>query len=107
MENTRRPFITSKRTVYYVLGLIEVLLIFRLVFKLLGANPGSGFVAFIYGLSSIFLAPFMGIFRSLYTPGIETQAVLEPATLIAMLVYAIIAYGVVKLLENFYHVRET
>src|SRR5665648_1153901 len=35
------------RIVYYILGLLEVMLGFRLVFKLLGANPGSGFVSFI------------------------------------------------------------
>jgi len=32
---------TAERIVYYILGALEVLLAFRLVFKLLGANPGS------------------------------------------------------------------
>src|SRR5665648_1103186 len=45
------------RIVYYILGLLEVLLGFRLVFKLLGANPGSGFVSFIYSISEVFLVP--------------------------------------------------
>jgi len=86
------------RIVYYILGLLEVLLGFRLVFKLLGANPGSGFVSFIYSISEIFLVPFNAIFRSAATQGIETEALLEPGTIIAMVVYALAAWGIVKLL---------
>lgn len=89
---------TAKRIVYYILGALEVLLAFRLVFKLLGANPGSGFVSFVYSVSQVFLAPFTAIFRSASTQGIETKAVLEPSTIIGMIVYALIAWGIVKLI---------
>ena len=89
---------TARRVVYYILGILEVLFAFRLVFKLLGANPGSGFVTFIYSVSKVFLAPFTAIFRSAATQGIETKAVLEPGTIIAMIVYALIAWGIVKLI---------
>ena len=88
---------TEGRIVYYILGIIEVLLSFRLAFKLLGANPDSGFVSFIYTASQMFLAPFVAIFRSVSTQGIETKSVLEPSTIIAMFVYAVIAWGIVKL----------
>lgn len=87
-----------QRIVYYVLGVLEVLLAFRLVFKLLGANPASPFVAFIYSLTQIFLYPFMGIFPTAVTKGLEAQAILEPTTIIAMIVYAVIAWGIVKLI---------
>ena len=89
---------TVRRVIYYILGLLEVLFAFRLVFKLLGANPGSGFVSFIYTLSQVFLFPFTAIFRSAATQGIETRAVLEPSTIIGMVVYALIAWGIVKLI---------
>jgi hypothetical protein len=89
----------ARKIVYYVLGVLEVLFAFRLVFKLLGANPQSPFVSFIYSVSQAFLAPFSGIFRTATTKGIEAQSVLEPATIIAMIVYAIIAWGIVKLIE--------
>lgn len=88
-----------KRIVYYILGVIEVLLAFRLIFKLLGANPASGFVSGIYTLTNIFMSPFTGIFPTASTRGVETQAVLEPATIVAMIVYALIAWGVAKLIE--------
>lgn len=87
-----------QRIVYYVLGVLEVLLAFRLVFKLLGANQASPFVAFIYSLTQIFLYPFMGIFPTAVTKGLEAQAILEPTTIIAMIVYAVIAWGIVKLI---------
>ncbi|MDQ7093289.1 YggT family protein [Desulfosporosinus sp. PR] len=89
----------AKQIVYYVLGVIEVLFAFRLVFKLLGANPQSPFVSLIYSITQVFLAPFSGIFPSAVTKGLETQSVLEPSTIIAMIVYAILAWGVIKLIE--------
>ena len=97
-EKTDKKIFTAERVIYYVLGLLEVLLAFRFVFKLLGANPASGFVSFIYSITQIFLAPFTAIFRASVTQGIETKAVLEPSTLIAMVVYALIAWGIVKLI---------
>lgn len=97
MENGNRDF-SASRVVYYILGLLEVLLAFRLVLKLLGANPGSDFVSFIYSITEVFLVPFNAIFRSAATQGIETQALLEPSTIIAMIVYAIIGWGTVKMM---------
>jgi len=88
-----------RKLVYYVLGVLEALFAFRLIFKFLGANPGSAFVSFIYTISEVFLAPFIGIFRSAVSSGIETKSVLESTTIIAMIVYALIAYGVVRLVE--------
>ncbi|WP_291637231.1 YggT family protein [Clostridium sp.] len=88
-----------RKIVYYILGIIEAFFAFRLVFKLLGANAGSTFVSLIYNISGVFMAPFSGIFRTAVTKGIETKSVLEPATIIAMIVYALAAYGIVRLIE--------
>lgn len=87
------------RIVYYLLGILEALLGIRLILKLLGANPESAFVTFIYNVTGIFLAPFEGIFRNAISSGIETKSVLEPGTIIAMLIYALIAWGIVKLIR--------
>lgn len=98
ITNNGKESFTSRRVVYYILGILEVMFTFRLVFKLLGANPNSGLVSLIYSVSQVFLIPFNAIFRSATTQGIEATAVLEPSTIIAMIVYAVIAWGVVKLL---------
>ena len=91
--------LTSERLVYFLFGILGVLLAFRLVFKLAGASLTSGFVSLIYVLSGIFILPFVGIFRRGFAPGVETKAVLEPETLVALIVYAVVALGIVKLIR--------
>ena len=90
---------TIEYFIYFILGVIEILLAFRLILKLMGANVISAFVQSVYGLTSIFVYPFEGIFRRAYAPGVETTSVLEPATVVALIVYAIIAWGIVKLVR--------
>ena len=53
----------------------------------------------IYNLIGIFILPFEGIFRRGYTQGVETTSVLEPSTLTAIIVYAVLAWGIVKLVQ--------
>lgn len=84
--------------IYFIAGLFEVALAFRFVFKITGANPGSGFVAGIYNFTNLLVLPFRGIFSPAVTEGVEVRALFEPATLIAMLVYAVIAWGLVRLI---------
>lgn len=83
--------------IYFLFGVLEVLLVFRLVLKLTGANPGSAFVGFIYSLSELFIQPFTGIFHSAVGQGVETTALFEPATLVAIVVYAVFAWGIAQL----------
>ena len=94
-------FQTIEYLVYFFFGALEILLVFRFVLKLAGASPTSAFVGFIYGFSGIFVAPFAGIFHRGFTQGVETTSVFEPSTLIAILVYAVVAWGIVKLIRIF------
>lgn len=96
----------ERKIIYYVLGILEALFAFRLIFKLLGANPGSAFVSFIYTVSGAFLAPFMGIFRSTSADGGVIHSILETNTIVAMVVYALIAWGIVELIEIYRHPRD-
>lgn len=82
------------RVVYFLLGVLEVILALRFLFRLLGANQFNGFVMFLYGLSHVFVAPFNGIFND---QALGTGSVFEISTLIAMLLYALIAWGLVSL----------
>lgn len=90
---------TVEYLVYFMFGVLEILLAFRLVLKLTGASIVSAFVGLIYGLTGIFILPFEGIFRRGYAPGVETTSVLEPSTLVAIVVYAVLAWGIVKLIR--------
>ncbi|MES2014829.1 MAG: YggT family protein [Patescibacteria group bacterium] len=90
---TTKPLYRGTQIVWYALGLIEVLLLFRFVLKLLSANPDAGFSAFIYGATYVFAAPFLNVFSRTQVAG----SVLEWTTLLAMLVYWVLAIGVIKL----------
>lgn len=94
------------RFVYYAFSVVETLLVFRFVLKVLGANPASPFVAFIYNLSSPFESPFRNIFRSAVTEGLETVSVFEPSTIVAFLVYLVVAAGIVELIKIATAMRE-
>lgn len=95
--------VTSSQTVeylvYFFFGVLQILLVFRLVLKLTGASISSAFVGLIYGLTGIFILPFEGIFRRGFAQGLETTSVLEPSTLVAIIVYAVLAWGIIKLLR--------
>jgi hypothetical protein len=90
---TTKPLYRGTQIVYYILSLIEVLLLFRFVLKLLGANPVAGFTSFIYGATYVFASPFLNVFRITYVSG----SIFEWTTILAMLVYWIIAIGIIKI----------
>ena len=92
---------TIEYLIYFLFGALEILLAFRLILKLTGASLSSGFVGLIYGLTGIFILPFEGIFHRGFAQGIETTSVLEPSTLVAIIVYAVLAVGIVKLVRIF------
>ncbi len=98
IKSTATSSQTVEHLIYYIFGIMEVLLAFRLIFKLAGASHSSAFVGLIYGLTGIFILPFEGIFRRGFAQGVETTSVLEPSTLVALIVYAVLAWGIVKLL---------
>jgi len=92
-SSTTKPLFRGTQVVWYIVGLLEVLLAFRFVLKLLGANPGAGFTAFIYGITWPFTAPFLNVFRITRVEG----SIFEWTTLLAMAVYALIGWGIVKI----------
>lgn len=89
---------TAGYIIYFLFGILEVLLVFRLIFKLSGANPTSSFVNGIYSLTQIAIRPFFGIFRQGTAQGVETTAIFEPATLVAVIVYGVLAWGITEII---------
>jgi len=92
-SSTTKPLYRGTQIVWYILGVLEVLLAFRFVLKLLGANPGAGFSSFIYTVTYPFAVPFLNVFRITQVAG----STVEWTTLLAMFVYFLIAYGIIKL----------
>jgi hypothetical protein len=76
--------------IWLLLGILEALIALRIGLKLIGANPASPIVAFIYGFTHLFLFPFAGMIAS---PS-SGSTVLELSSVFAMLAYALIAWVV-------------
>ena len=92
-NNTTKPLFRGAQIVWYITSLVEALLILRFILKLLAANPGAGFTNFVYSLSSVFVAPFQAVFKNAAVKG----SVFEWTTLLAMIVYYLLAMGIIKL----------
>lgn len=90
--------------IWFGLGVLEVLIGLRVMLKLIAANPASPFAAFIYNISGIFLLPFAGLVG---TPAVGGM-VLETSSIIAMLVYALLAWGLERIVwMSFYRPGES
>lgn len=80
--------------IWLLFGGLEALIGIRVLLLLIGANPGSWFTAFVYQLSEVFLWPFRNIVAN---PTFQ-NSVFEITSLIAMIVYALIGWAIVRLI---------
>lgn len=83
------------RVVWFAFGVIEVLLAIRFVLILFGANAEAGFVRLMYGVTDILMAPFATIFNTQRV----AEATFEWSALVAIAVYALIAWGLTALIS--------
>ncbi len=94
----KKTIFRFNQIIWYILGFIEVLLAFRFILKMLGANTYTGFTSLIYTLTEPVASPFRGIF-SLTTSGNST---IEWSTIIAAIVYLCVAWGLVYFMNIIY-----
>lgn len=87
--------VVVSRVIMFVFGVIEVFIAIRFVLMLLGANAGAGFVKMIYSVSGVFMAPFIAIFNTQKAG----EAVFDLSALVAIAVYALVAWGLVALIR--------
>lgn len=80
--------------VWLLFGVLEALIGLRVVFKLIAANPNNAFAALVYSVTEPFLWPFYGLTG---TPAAEGH-VFEISSIIAMFVYALLAWVIVRLI---------
>ena len=79
---------------WLVFGLLEGAIVLRIILKLMAANPANPFANLVYTLTDIFLWPFFGL---TVTPQLGGM-VLELSSIIALVVYAVAAWVVVRLI---------
>jgi hypothetical protein len=95
-SSTTKTLFRSTEIAWFVLFLLETLFVFRFVFKVIGVNPAAKFTSFIYALSSVFMVPFLSVFPTT----VIQESVFEWTILLAMFVYWMIAYAVVRFLDS-------
>jgi YggT family protein len=81
--------------VYFLFGALQLLLAIRVVLRLLGTNSDNNFANIIYGLSEPLVALFASLLKN---PMLSSTAALEVTTIFAMIVYAIAAWLIARLI---------
>jgi hypothetical protein len=84
----------AKRRISLALAIVEVLVGLRAALKLLGANPHAGFTRLLDALTTPLVLPFRGVFAD---PG-GSRSVIEVSSLLALAIYAIVAWIAVRVL---------
>jgi len=94
----------ATQMIWLLLGLLEASIALRVVFKLIAVNAANQFAKLLYGVTNIFVAPF----KSLVGNPTSGNNVLEITSIIAMLVYLLIAWGIERIVYVlFYRERGT
>ena len=60
---TENPLGTLERLIVFAFGLIELVIVLRVVLLMFAARESNDLVAAIYSVSEVFVAPFRGILR--------------------------------------------
>ena len=79
--------------IWLLFGALEALLGIRVILMLIGANTGNPFTILVYQFSDLFLWPFRSIVAN---PAFQNH-VLEITTIIAMIIYPLIGWAIVRL----------
>jgi hypothetical protein len=88
------------KIVWFVVGLMAALIAIRFVLLAVGANESAGFAKLIYGLTGWMVSPFATLFGSNPTyPGTGGTATLEAASLVAIVVYALVGFLITKVAQ--------
>lgn len=103
--NREQRIFTFKATyiIWLLVVMLEGLIALRIGLKLIGANADSPVAALIYGVTNLFLFPFVGLTGTPTAGGM----VLEISSLIAMVVYGLAGWAFERMVwVIFYRPRE-
>lgn len=96
-ELSDRQIILRKitRFIWWATGVVEGLIGLRVLLRMMAANPGNPFANFIYAITGLFLWPFQTLVAN---PSSDGGIVLEISSVIAMMVYLVLAWVLIELL---------
>jgi hypothetical protein len=91
----------ARRVIALIFGLIQAVIVLRIVLLLLDAREGNDLVAFILNTSQLFVAPFEGIFRTnALTSGGSILDVAAIAALVGWTILEAIAFWIVNIFRR-------
>ena len=79
--------------IWVLLGVLEAAIGLRVLFKLIAVNPDNSFATLLYNLTGLFVAPFASLIGAPAVGGM----VLEISSILAMIVYFLIAWGLERI----------
>jgi hypothetical protein len=82
------------RFIWWGTAVLEGMISLRVVLRLMAANPNNPFANFIYSFTNVFLWPFAGLTAQPSSGGV----VLEISSVIAMIVYLLLAWVFIEFL---------
>lgn len=94
------PVVTAARVVTFAFGVLQALLILRIVLLLLIANPGNDVVALILNVTDPFVEPFRGMF-ALDRVGDSEGSMFDVAALVALIGWTLLEALILALLRIF------
>jgi len=85
----------TTQIIWLLLGLLEASIALRVVFKLIAVNAANPFAKLLYSVTNLFVAPFASLAKA---PS-SGDMVMEISSIIAMLVYLLIAWGIERIVH--------
>ncbi len=92
-----------EQLMWFVLSVINIILLLRFVMKLLGANTGAAFTQFVYTISYPLIQPFLYVFPNQRIEGITFEWV----TFVAIIAYGIMAWLIEYFITLATHRKQT
>jgi YggT family protein len=96
-QEEQRIYYWVVNSIYWLGGIIEILLMLRFVLRLFGANTQNEFARLINNLSAPFIAPFSTLFISPTSDG--GTNIFDVNIVIAIIAYAILSYLLISLVR--------
>ncbi len=79
----------AARIVTFAFGILQVLLILRIILLLLVANPGNDVVSFVFNITQPFVEPFVNMF-SLNHVTADQGSVLDISAIVALIAWTLV-----------------
>jgi uncharacterized protein YggT (Ycf19 family) len=98
-ESSRVAVFKLSHLIWLLFGIIQGLIGIRFLLKALAADPNNPFASLVYNTTDLFLWPFEGLIANPSANGM----VLEITSLIAILVYALLAWAIWRLIWVLFH----